>query len=85
MPAYLRLPKSIHPNAQYPCPGYTSLDHLQSEMASRHKRNHPPAEFDPAWLLEPTICHCILDGVELHKWSNSQGEWLLDAVITWRD
>jgi hypothetical protein len=56
---------------------------MQQEMYSRHKRNHPPAAFDPAWLIEPTIANNTDDGVDLWKWSNARQQWELDAQLIW--
>jgi hypothetical protein len=85
MSALLKLPRSAYPDWWQPCRGYTSLQHLQQEMLQRHKRNHPPRFFDPAWMIEPTICNKIADGVELWKWSNTHQKWQLDAVIVWKE
>ena len=85
MAAWLRLPRSSHPTWLYPLEGYTSLENLQQESFNRHKRDHPPRAFDPAWLIEPTICNLIPNGVELHKWSICKEQWVLDAVLTWKE
>lgn len=85
MSAFLRLPRSAHPDWLHDCRGYTSLEHLQKEMLQRHSRYRPPYFFDPKWGFEPTVCNTVEDGVELWKWSISQDKWALDAVITWRN
>jgi hypothetical protein len=85
MPAKLILPKSTHPEWRRPCPGFTSLKDLQQEKWERYGRNHPPREFDPAWMLELTIVKNIEDGVELWKWSTTREAWELDAIIVWEN
>ena len=85
MPAYLRLPKSIHPDNWILLKGFTSLADLQNEKWNRYKKNHPPVYFDPAWGIEPTMVNFIENGVELWKWSLSQYKWLLDSEIIWKD
>lgn len=85
MPAFLRLPKSIHPDNWIPLKGFTSLNDLQQEKWQRYKENHPPREFSPAWMIEPTMVNFTLNGVELYKWSISRNVWTLDAEIIWKE
>lgn len=85
MPAFLRIPKSTHPDTWHELKGFSSLEDLQKEKWERYKVNHPPVEFDPKWGIEPTIVKFIPNGVELWKWSITRESWLLDAEIIWRN
>ena len=85
MPAYLRMPKSTHPTWWHELKGFSSLQDLQQEKWNRYKQNHPPREFKPEWMIEPTMMKFIPNGVELWKWSISREKWVMDAEIIWRD
>lgn len=85
MPALLRLPRGTNPDQWYPLSGFHSLDDLQKEKWGRYKQNHPPREFSPTWMIEPTMVNFIENGVQLWKWSIAQGKWLMDSEIIWKD